>query len=174
MRKRILSLLFSVLVLGTLTASAQFEKGDKLLSVGIGAGNSSLTASNGSGGFGFNGTYEVGITDFVSVGAQLDYIGESEFGVKWRVFTPAARASYHFGKHFIENDKLDIYGGAALGLAFASLDFDNSIISGDAKSTDLHLGLYAGGRYFFKPNMAAFAELGSNAAVLRAGITFKF
>jgi hypothetical protein len=175
--KKILFLLSVATMLSVTSekAFAQFEKGDKLLNAGI-----DLGGTYGGGGLGVGASFEYGVTDFISVGAQADFITWSygSFGYKWRYtfFPIAARGSYHFGKHFLKVDNLDLYAGPSLGYYISSYK-DNSGYSGvydNGYGGQVLFGVFAGGRYFFKPNMGVFAEVGYNAAPLKAGITFKF
>lgn len=160
-------------------AFAQFEKGDKLLNAGI-----NLGGGNGfGGGFGLGASYEQGVHDFISVGGQADFVSWSNgfAGYKWKYnfFTIAARGSYHFGKHFLTIDKLDLYAGPVLGYTIANYKapggysgfYDNDYGSG------VTVGVFAGARYYFKPTTAVFAELGGGTRALvplKAGVTFKF
>lgn len=156
-------------------AFAQYEKGDKLLNVGLGLG------SYYGGGVAVGAAFEYGITDFISVGAQADfYTWGYNFGVGYKyryTFLPiAARGSYHFGKHFLTIDKLDLYAGAALGYYISSYK-DNTGYSGiydDGYGGKGLFGVFGGGRYYFKPNMAGFAEVGYNVTPIKVGLTFKF
>lgn len=174
MKKIISSLLFTVLVLGGLTANAQFEKGDKLLNLGL-----NLGGTYGGGGIGIGGSYEVGIHDFISVGGQADFVSWSNGfgGYKWKYnfLTLGVRGSYHFGKHFLENDKLDLYAGPAIGYTISKYK-DPSGWSGSYVNdygSGVFFGAFAGARYYFKPSMGVFGEAGYNASPLKVGITFK-
>lgn len=156
-------------------AFAQYEKGDKLLNVGIGLG------SYYGGGVALGASFEYGVTDFISVGAQADFYTWGYnwgSGYKYRyTFLPiAARGSYHFGKHFLEIDKLDLYGGAALGYYISSYSADTPYggVYDDTYGSKVLFGVFGGGKYYFKPNMAAFAEVGYNVTPLKVGIAFKF
>lgn len=173
--KKILLMLFVAAFLSVASekAFAQYEKGDKLLNVGLDLGGTY------GGGLGVGASYEVGIHDFISVGAQADFMrwDRSFAGYKWgyNFFTAAARGSYHFGKHFIKVDNLDLYAGPALGFRASSYS-DNTGYSGYENNYGggLFFGVFAGVRYYFKPNMGAFAEIGDNAAALKLGLAFKF
>lgn len=156
-------------------AFAQFEKGDKLLNAGI-----NLGGTYGGGGVGVGASFEGGVHDFISVGAQADFVtwNYGYIGYKWRYnfFTVAARGSYHYGKHFLKIDNLDLYAGPALGYRISSFsDPDGwSGLYNDGYGSGVFFGVFAGARYYFKPNMGVFAEVGYNASPLKAGIAFKF
>src|SRR4051812_38172666 len=116
--KKTLLMIVAVVLLGISSdkAFAQFEKGDKILNLGIGGGGYGFYG----GGFAVGGSFEVGVHDFISVGAQADIrfynygylLGPSESYVALPI---AARGSYHYGKHFLTIDNLDLYAGPALG-----------------------------------------------------------
>lgn len=156
-------------------AFAQFEKGDKLLNAGI-----NLGGTYGGGGVGVGASFEGGVHDFISVGGQADFTtwNYGWVGYKWRYnfFTIAARGSYHYGKHFLKLDNLDLYAGPSLGYRISSFSDPDGYtgVYDDGYGSGVFVGLFAGARYYFKPNMGVFAEVGWNASPLKAGIAFKF
>ncbi|REA56016.1 hypothetical protein DSL64_27430 [Dyadobacter luteus] len=176
MKKTLLMLVVAALFSVTSEkAFAQFEKGDKLLNAGI-----NLGGTYGGGGVGVGASFEGGVHDFISVGGQADLVTWSNGfgGYKWKYtfFTVAARGSYHFGKHFLTIDNLDLYAGPSIGYRIANYK-DPSGWTGfydNAYDNGVFFGAFAGARYYFKPTMGVFAEVGYNASPLKAGITFKF
>jgi hypothetical protein len=73
-------------------------------------------------------------------------------------------------------DKLDIYAGINLGSGFAIHPGYTDAVTGEKKTAIDALaygGLQAGARYYFKPKMAAFAEVGWGKTWINGGITFK-
>jgi len=175
MKKIQLVFVLVIALLAGNTAFAQYKKGDKLLNLGIG-----LNSYYG-GGLPLGGSFEVGVTDEISVGAQADFYtwGRNFGGYKWRyTFLPiAVRGSYHANKLLnLNNDKLDLYGGAQLGYYISSFS-DNSGFTGlydNSYGNRVLFGLHIGGRYYFKPNLGGFAELGYGVASLKVGVAFKF
>ncbi len=169
--KKIILMLLVATVIGAASSNsyAQFEKGDKILNLGIGGGGYGFYSS----GFAVGGSFEYGIHDFISVGAQADlkfYNYGYLFGAKSNyVAVPiAARGSYHYGKHFLKMDNLDLYAGPALGFNIDGNEyFTNSAVV---------IGVFAGARYYFKPALGAFLELagGSNMIPAKVGVSFKF
>jgi len=161
MKKIISSLLFSVLILSGAAVSAQFEKGDKLLNAGI-----NLGGTYGGGGVGLGASFEAGVHDFISVGGQADFVSwnygwiGSDF--RYNFFTVAARGSYHFGKHFLTMDNLDLYAGPSLGYRISKYKTPGGW-------SGIYSDSYGSGVFF-----GVFAEVGYNASPLKAGITFKF
>lgn len=179
--KKILLMLVVAAVLSVTSekAFAQFEKGDKLLNAGI-----NLGGGNGfGGGFGVGASYEQGIHEFISVGGEVDFVSWSNKagGYKWKYnfITIAARGSYHYGKHFLKMDNLDLYAGPVLGYTIANYK-DNTGYSGsyvDDYGSGVTVGVFAGARYYFKPTTAVFAELGGgnrSFVPLKIGVSFKF
>lgn len=175
MKKIISSLLFSVLVLSGVSVSAQFEKGDKILNAGIGGGGFGWLS-----GFAVGASVEVGITDFIGIGAQTDlrfyknWVGKSKLAIPI-----AARGAYHFGKHFMKVDNVDLYGGLVLGFTIGGKYYDDSYGGTWLSTYDNSAfvgGVFAGGRYYFAENLGVFAEFsgGSNVLPAKAGITLKF
>ena len=170
MKKTLLMLLVAtILSVASEKAFAQYEKGDKILNLGIGGGGYGFYGS----GFAVGGSFEYGVHEFISVGAQVDFnfynygynFGPSDNYVSLPI---AARGSYHYGKHFLTIDKLDLYAGPVLGF---SID-GNEYYSG----TSIVIGAQAGARYFFKPALGVFLELsgGSNVIPVKAGVALKF
>jgi hypothetical protein len=173
--KKMKNLLVALFLMCSFASFSQgFDKGDKLLNVGLNLGGTY------GGGLGIGGSYEVGVTDFISVGGQADYntwnYGWGGYSWKYNFFNVGGRGSYHFGNHFLKADNLDLYAGLALGYRISQYK-DPSGWSGSYSSSygsGVFLGGYAGARYYFKPSLGAFAEVGSNTSVLKAGVTFKF
>jgi hypothetical protein len=157
------------------TAFAQYEKGDKLLNLGVG-----LNGYYG-GGLPLGGSFEVGVTDDISVGVQADFYtwGYNFGGYRWRyTFLPiAVRGSYHVNKLLnLNNDKFDLYGGAQLGYYISSYS-DNTGFSGtynNAYGNRVLFGIHLGTRYYFKPSLGGFAEVGYGVSALKLGVAFKF
>ncbi len=151
---------------------AQYAKGDKLLNAGIGLG------AYYGGGLPLGASFEVGITDQISVGAQADFYTWSYLtGYRYTFVPIAVRGSYHVNELLnLGNDKLDLYGGLALGYYLSSYTtpYGSGSIYSDAYGSKVFLGAHVGGRYYFKPNLGGFAELGYGAAALKIGVAFKF
>ncbi|HEX2605726.1 MAG TPA: hypothetical protein VHK91_00040, partial [Flavisolibacter sp.] len=74
----------------------------------------------------------------------------------------------------ISSSKADVYGGLSIYHRSYTLKYDG--IDGKEKVTDgvLGVGIFAGGRYYFAPNVGAFAELGYGISPLQLGLTVKF
>ena len=71
-------------------------------------------------------------------------------------------------------DELDIYGGGIAGFERWSLTETSDVDKEISTVTILpRWGLLVGARYYFKPNIAAFAELGHSITWATVGLTFK-
>jgi len=154
------------------SAHAQaYAKGDKLLNLGIGLG------TYGAGGLGLGGSFEYGIHDAISVGVLGGYSGRSNYlgsGSSWSVITIGVRGSYHLGELLkLNDDKIDLYAGLGLGYRNISWGYSGSAYSNSYGSGVVFLG-HIGGKYYLKPNLGVFAELGSGFGTLQAGVAFKF
>ena len=153
--------------------SQAFKQGDKLLNAGIG-----LNSYYGNG-LPIGASFEVGITEAISVGGQVDYNSGSYGGVGYNWGYTAlyfgGRGSYHLNEVFkINNDKLDTYAG--IGLGFQSFKWsDASFGAGSAYGSGVYFNYFVGGRYMFANSVGAFLELGSTGfSNVRAGVTLKF
>jgi hypothetical protein len=166
MKKTISIFVLGLCVLGIMqTANAQYQKGDKLVNLGIGLG------TYGAGGIGFGGSFEYGIHDAISVGAIAGYSGSS-YGFSTTTF--GARGSYHFNELLkLGNDKIDLYAGA--GLAYRSFNWGSAgSILGSSYGSGIFPLFHLGGRYYFTNNLAGYAELGSGFGLAQVGVSFKF
>ncbi len=166
----------AVLVFSATFASGQarYAKGDVLLNAGIGlgyyyAGGVPLLLSG-----------EFAVNDVISIGPYLGYTSYNynyTFGgykYRYTFLDLGVRGSYHFSELFeINNDKVDVYGGAFLGFLISS--YSGDIYSGysDPYTGGLRLGIHAGVRYFFSEKVAGYGELGYGIAPLSLGVTFK-
>jgi outer membrane protein W len=117
---------------------------------------------------------EYGITDQISVGGaanlstvKFNYTGGS---TRYTGVYFGAKGSYHF----LTSDKLDPYAGISLGYVAVSAK-DNTPAINAVKASGLGWGAHVGARYYFQPNIGAYAELGATSfAVLNLGVAFKF
>lgn len=174
MKKLFTAFVLAAAVFAGSSAHAQFEKGDKLLNAGLNLGGTY------GGGFGLGASFEAGVHDFISVGAQIDWVtwNHGWTGYKWKYnfVTIAARGSYHFGKHFLTIDNLDLYAGPSLGYRISKYTDPSGWTGGlyNAYDSGVAFGAFAGARYYFKENLGVFGEVGYNASPVKAGITLKF
>lgn len=174
MKKTIFLTTFLLVTILSFSQSGGFAKGDKQLNIGVGVN------SGYDNGIPFGASFEVGITDAISVGGNFDYLS-SDFGnafgdFKFTALYFGARGSYHFNELFeIENEKIDVYAGATVGYRSFSWDDDFNDSLGDDYDSALFVGIYAGARYYFTDSIGAFLEVGDIGSTnARLGVTFKF
>lgn len=161
MKKFIQSTILTALVLFGLNAQAQYDQGDNLLDVGLNIGV----------GIGVGASYELGFHEFISAGGEFNYTSWGRLSYKIGYTSFGARASYHFGKHFIENENLDFYGGLGIGYGMFNDSWSGLFNYGNG----IYFSPHVGARYYFSNNMAAMAEAGyKTGSALKAGITLKF
>ena len=167
MRKK-LQLVLLIATIGFTTVKAQDIKGKSFLNAGVGVG---FAYYGGIGGLPFHASYEYGVTDNISAGVSVGYWSNNYLGDKLSSTFFSARGSYHLNDAFeIKNKQLDVYAG--LGLGFHT--FNSSLGGGYTWGSGVYLGAIVGGRYYFKDNIGAFAEIGYDLAWLKVGAAFKF
>jgi len=142
----------------------------------IGLGNT------GNAGASIGGRFEHGIKPLpdmangtLGIQASFDYYSYSAafFGYSWSyTYMPIGlTANYHFK---LDDPKFDPFLGLGLGY-----DIVTCRLTGPAPVTNCSYssGLYfigrVGGRYFFSPRMAVYADAGAGAATLSVGLMFK-
>lgn len=167
---------FSILlVLGLLAGTQSFaqyvpDKGSKLLNVGIGVGGYGFGIGYSSS-VSFGASFEVGVVKNITVGGFADYRRLSFSGIGGdgiSYYYLGARGSYHFNELLsLSTDKADLYAG--IGLGYRGISGTYYYGGGGGIIVPIHLG----GRYFFSEKVGAFAELASDVAPLKLGVTFK-
>ena len=178
--------LFAITLNASVSNAQTFEKGTKLLSVGVGLGNPY--------GLGFispsiQGILDIGVSPklgigYIGVGGILGFsTGTVDYGwgynnkytVRYTNFSIAARGTYHFD---LDVEKLDLYGGVLAGYNIGSASDDYSGGFGYTPAYKSYsrpiFGVFAGARYYFTPKVAVYGELGNDISFLSVGITFKF
>lgn len=166
---------FVVAALFTNATQAQSIKGTNFVNAGIGLGTFGLS---GTGGLPITASFEHGFTDKISAGGYVGFV-QRKFAHDWKYtyFVIGARGSYHFNELLkVENEKLDVYGGASLYYRGYKLKYGDDEISElyDASGGTVGLALHAAARYMFKENIGGYAELGYGVSPLQLGVTFKF
>jgi hypothetical protein len=185
----VLSLLLA-LFLPFATLNAQiFDKGDMVLSFGLGLGSTYVG--------GWNSYYKTSVPPIfvagdyclredlgpgnLGVGGILAYsaykyaynFGAYDYGWKYSTFIIGARGTYHFVDLV---DKLDLYGGVVLGAKIVSNKAygDNAGSNYSVNGSGAVYDLFAGARYYFSDNLAVMGELGYGIAWLKIGVSLKF
>lgn len=174
MKKLLILPLFFLLIVSSNVYSQAYKQGDKLLNVSIGL-NSYYNGTP------FGASFESGINENISVGAQFDYnsgnFGSYGYTSDWgyTAIYFGARGSYHFNEILgINDEKLDVYGG--LGLGYQSFSWKASSYGlGYSYGSGVYLNYFVGGKYYFTEKIGAVLEAGSTGlSNVRAGITLKF
>lgn len=184
MKKFIIGFLGLFILMG---ASAQntFDKGDIVLNLGVGFGNTLYGSGYKTTVPPISASFEYGIIDnlfdsksSIGVGGYFGYSeskyelnGPSYSDFKYSNALFGARGSFHYA--FVE--KLDTYSGVSLGYNVVSSKYDGETIHGyKSEASALYLGWYAGARYYFTDAVAAMAEVGYDIAYLNIGVAIKF
>jgi hypothetical protein len=165
-----------------LAQESTFQKGDKVLNLGIGFGGrytgSGMTTSVPP----VSASFEVGVKDGVlekgsiGVGGIIAYSAHkweySGWGWKYTSIIIGARGTFHYP--LVE--KLDTYTGLLLGYDISTAKeygtstgypYDNSY-------GGLSYAWFVGARYYFSDSFAAFGELGVGITILNLGVALKF
>lgn len=180
--KRILPIvLFACFTLSLAAQESTFNKGDKVLNLGVGLGSTLYT-----GGFytsavpPLSASYEVGIVDniidkgVIGIGgylgfasAKYDYLGE---GWRYTNIIIGPRGTFHYP--FL--DKLDTYTGLLIGYDIVSTKWTGTGVAfGTTSGSHLIASWFIGGRYYFSDKFAVMLELGYGVSVLNIGVALK-
>lgn len=186
-----------LIILSSLTNySQEFKKGTQVMSAGVGFGSNWGFGNGGTQTPALSVSYEQGIWDIdgpgvISLGG---YIGHKSF--RYSYDSPyywykqrlsytmiGARSAYHF--NMLEVDNLDLYAGAMLSFNIARYKFEDgyhdpnytgTLIGFDRNrsyGSRVGLSFYAGARYFFNSQFAAFGEIGYGVSYLTLGIAYR-
>lgn len=168
-------------------AQKEFSKGNNYASISYGLGTigmnftsiySSLPNYKSSTLGPIGGYYERAVTDNIGAGISINYLRNSAsydmigtaIDMTISQLAVAVRGAYHFK---LSNKKLDPYAGA--GLAYRNFSYKSNISSINFSfGSPVGIQAYAGSRFFFTDNLAAFAEVGYGVSFLNIGATFKF
>ena len=104
---------------------------------------------------------------------RATYAWSSSYDFSWTDYIVAARGAIH--ADLFKVDKLDTYGGIAVGLRFESYkyyDFNNKSVS--TSTAHPLFAFFVGGRYYFTEKLAGFGELGYGLGYLTLGLSYKF
>jgi hypothetical protein len=168
------------------SAQSVFTKGDKVLNVGIGFGNTLYTGLGYSSTIPplfasldvcakdnlFNEKSSLGVGGFVGYASSEYKQDLIDFRYKYSSFILGVRGSLNYQLA----EKLDTYAGLALGynIVSGSGSIDDMYGLYSAQTSGLTFGLYLGGRYYFTDKLAGVLELGYDIAVAKIGIAYKF
>lgn len=188
MKKLIITLFFSVSLISLVHAQA-FQKQSFVGNLGVGFGwygygyaTSSIPAVSFSLEKGVWEIPDIGVISLGGiVGYKHSYFDYAYAGYNytykwvWDDFLIAARSAIH--PYLIKNDKVDLYGGVALGLRLETYKYANYFGTLETFTTHSSYGLFsvfAGCRYYFINNLAVFGELGYGLGYFTLGLSGKF
>jgi hypothetical protein len=172
MRKNLAGLLglVTLFTIVSTRAHAQVSKGYSDVGVVVGFGNLSDASLS------FGGRYENVFKKLPDLANGLlgfevsaDVYSYSRSGASVRYIPIGATANYHFP--IDPKNKVDLFLGAGLG--FQSVSCSGFGTRGCGFNSALYVIGRAGGRYFFSPRTALYADLGAGAAAINVGLTFK-
>ena len=184
MRRSLLALSTVALVVLSTTLSAQARRpAAPPRSGGFSMGYTDIGPTIGLGNLGgasidFGGRFEHAIKALPDMGngilgiqASAEYYSWSGVGWSYKYIPIGVTGNYHFK---LDDPKLDPFVGLGLGYNVVSCSYSGL---GGNFGCGYSSGIYfigrAGGRYFFSPNMSAYADVGAGAATLSLGIMFK-
>lgn len=112
-----------------------------------------------------------GYVGYTSSSEEFSWAGDT-WGYDYSYYIFGARVAYHPNFNL---KNVDAYTGILLGFAGASVKETGTASFGSSSSAGgLVTGAYVGGRYFFLPNVAGYAELGWAIGYLNLGLTVTF
>lgn len=161
-------------------AQIAYKKGDQVITGGLGLGTV-------AGAYGdvtippIAATYEFGYNENISIGGLVGISGSEQaynlglFGSwKWKYtyIVIGARGAYHYD--FMKNENIDTYGGIMIGYNIVSVSEEGTALPGySVGGSYLAYGGFAGIRYYFSPNLAAYGEIGYGLGIINVGIAYK-
>jgi Outer membrane protein beta-barrel domain len=173
----------SLAMLAAATFSAQSAAAQAKAGAGnFGLGYTDIGPAIGLGGLGdasasFGGRFEHAFKALPDMGngilgieASFDYYSWSNSFFSYSYIPIGVTANYHF--HMSE-PKFDPFVGLGLGYQVISCDLKGSGITNSCDNSAIYFIGRAGARYFFKPNLAGYADVGAGYGALHIGLMFK-
>lgn len=165
-----------------------FAKKDNVLGIGFGIGGvygiSGFSSQSPTFGMQYDrGIVELGMGGVIGVGGFVGYkrfvdkieLPADTYKQKWDIIIIGARGTFHYDLFKVE--KLDTYGGVMIAYHIVNekQDFPDNYINNIASfSNAAYASIYAGAKYYFVPQVSAFAEFGYGVSWLTLGAAFKF
>lgn len=151
--------------------SLPYMAGDKTISAGLGAGLWGIYGDTTIPPISVS--LDKGYNDKISIGGVVGFAG-SKYTILYANYDYTyiilgGRGLYHF----YNKDKIDAYAGPIIGYNIAKVSVRVAGELGSIGEGYLWYGGVLGGRYYFKPNTAAFVELGYGASYLTVGVSKK-
>lgn len=182
MKKILTFIVFVCFSFVVIAQESTFNKGDKVLNLGLGLGS---TLYSGVGNKGvippLSASLDVAIVDGIADKGVIGiggYLGFSSykyeyFGAGWKYtnIIIGPRGTFHYPLV----NKLDTYAGLMIGYNVVTSKWTGTGAEiGSASSGGLVSAFFLGGRYYFSDSFAAMAELGYGVAYLTLGVALKF
>lgn len=186
MKKVVFTILAVITACAMMAQDVRFQKGDKVVNLGIGLGSTFAIGRYYSTQIPpLSASFELGYMDnlfdvenlnlgiggyvgFTSYKYEYTFWGSS-WGWNYRSFIAGARGAVHYP--FV--DKLDTYMGLLLGVNIRHSSSFGTNATGSAAGSGLAYSWFAGGRYYFTDNLAGMVEIGYGIAYLNLGVAFK-
>jgi hypothetical protein len=191
MKKRsqilVLVMVLTMMALEPASLKAQtFKNGDLVANLGAGFGwygygygVNSLPAFTLSMEKGFKEIDKVGP---ISIGGivgfkHASYAWQTSHDWSWNDIIVAGRGALHYD--LFKQPKVDTYAGVAIGVRIESWSYyttnlSHEYVKAHENSTNALMAVYAGIRYYFTDNIAAFGEVGYGLGYLTLGLSYKF
>lgn len=160
-----------------------FSKGTSNIGVGFGLGGAYGLNSFSTTTPAFGAHFDHGIVDLdgggtIGVGGYVGYKGFvykiDKYRQKWNYFMVGARGTFHYD--VFEVEELDTYAGIMLAYYVLNYsdDIPNNVLVNTNYSSSAYASVFAGAKYYFTPEVAAFGEVGYGVSWLTLGAAFKF
>jgi hypothetical protein len=177
MKKLLLVLLVAVFTLTQLSAQeSTFQKGDKIVNLGIGFGStyysSHYTSHSPELSVSFETDVKDGIIDkgSIGVGGYLGYSsGSYTDHLKTTNIVIGARGSFHYPLV----NKLDTYAGLFLGYNINNTTYESGYGGSSGTPSGFIFAWFVGARYYFTNKFAVMGEIGYGISYLTLGVSFK-
>ena len=184
------------------TGNGCFNESSKILNIGVGFGSRGYYRYSKGFGYAYRSTpafslsYEQALKNklgpgYLGIGGYLGYqsaylnydnyyYNNSKYYYRhnWKYMVFAARAAYHLD--VLNTSKAELYFGAMLGLRYTSYKYETNSIDPNKNLYELNnssiypsYSFFIGGRYYFAPKVAAFAEFGYGISYITLGVSFK-
>lgn len=187
MKKLLAVLIVALFTLSTISAQeSEFTLGAKVLSLGVGIGNTLYSGSYYSSGVPpISFSYEQAIKDEILEKGVIGIVGSIGYNsYKYRYTYSTYDYGWNYSNivialggsfHYPLLDKLDTYGVVALGYNILTTKEYGDIPGTDYSSNSggIRFGIYVGGRYYFNEHFAAFAQVGYGIAYLTFGVSYR-
>jgi hypothetical protein len=184
MKRVLMIVLASMMAVSLIHAQeGMFNKGDNVVNLGIGIGNTLYSGSYYTRGVPpVSISFEHGVADEIlekGVIGILGYLGYNSYkydylgwGYKYSNIVIGAGGLFHYPLV----NKLDTYAGILLGYNISSATEFGTYPGYDynASSGGIVFSGFVGARYYFTDNIAAFAQVGYGIAYLTFGVSFRF